>query len=192
MLTQSRSQAATIGAMMWYGGVAWTRAKQDQINIKTQVLLGQYPYVTAVRRRARLTQPGDLPRDTPIPYASNNPFEKASPRPHPATYMNPEPEEPEGGYVPDPNYPLPPSERMRISDFAARLRRAEHLQREEDAAMASGDMEAYGGAKSINGQLMRRNIEREQERLKAREAKEAQEAKEKEAKEKEAQEAQAA
>lgn len=85
----------------------------------------------------------------------------------------PEPEQlPETPAEPDSNYPLPVKERMRVSDFAARLRRAEEQQRLEDEARARGDYGPEGSlqASTNAGQLLRRRMEAEKAKADKREA----------------------
>lgn len=114
-----RAQGATVLAMVIYGSVAITREQQQAHYIKTQKTLG------------------DLPADTVVPEASGRigtstpDFDNRRPTKHVSTdtaldLTIPE-EEPAA-----PSYPLAKKDRMKVSDFAKRLREAEKMTARED------------------------------------------------------------
>jgi len=149
----------TIGTFIYYGGVAWNREQQDQYMTKTMILLGK----ASTRLSLSFMQyvlslaPGDLPRDHPLTGSHMVP-------PKDQRALETETERTED----DPAYPRPPEERMRLSDFAVRLRRAEIAQRKEDEASERQKerKEMIGGVQAVSGpgEMLRRRAERETER----------------------------
>lgn len=115
--------------MVAYGSVALTREQQQRHYIKTQKLLG------------------DIPDDTPIPEASGRigtPSPDAAERRPIRSYIQ-ESEAAQADKLGDSlvgeekdvtggAYPLPLKDRMKASDFAKRLRRAEELTKADEEA----------------------------------------------------------
>jgi len=122
-----------------------------------------------------LTRYGQPPRPTPKP----NPLIILGdlPKDHPTTGSHPVPPRPTDPNAPppppvtdDPAYPRAVEDRMRVSDFATRLRQAEIAQRKEDEAkdraLANSDGGRSGGVQAVSGpgELLKRRAERETER----------------------------
>ncbi|WWD17986.1 hypothetical protein CI109_102432 [Kwoniella shandongensis] len=120
------AQGVTVLALMIYGGVAFTGDQQKAAYIKSQIALGDLPPNTPY--------PGRRDGITPIQERS----ESTSLPDHLSTALDAPPslsrEAPTG---PGGAYPLRKEERMKVSDFARRLREAEALQKEEEGAKRS-------------------------------------------------------
>ncbi|WVR05732.1 hypothetical protein IAU60_002757 [Kwoniella sp. DSM 27419] len=123
------AQGLTVVALMVYGGVAFTKDQQQTNYIKSQIALGDLPPDTYWP--GRLDVPKPLPGSAPprerteVPTALPETLSTAVDAPPSLTKDNTE------GTAGA--YPLRKQDRMKVSDFAKRLKEAEQLHKEEEA-----------------------------------------------------------
>ncbi|WVQ85338.1 hypothetical protein IAT38_007503 [Cryptococcus sp. DSM 104549] len=120
------AQGATVIALMVYGSVAFTGQQQQAAYIKSQIKMGDFPKNTQYPGRK------DVPEDESQLPVDHELRPTALPESLSAVVDAPPTEKQKAR-----GYPLRKDERMKISEFAARLRKAEELQQEEEDAKAA-------------------------------------------------------
>ncbi|KAK8865829.1 hypothetical protein IAR55_000977 [Kwoniella newhampshirensis] len=124
------AQGLTVVALMIYGGVAFTGDQQRAQYIKSQIALGDLPPDTPYPgRKDGIVRPKDTSSFVPEPAALPGHLSTAVDAP--PSLSREAPTGPGGAY------PLRKEERMKVSDFAKRLREAEALHKEEEGAKGS-------------------------------------------------------
>ncbi|WWC86059.1 uncharacterized protein L201_000930 [Kwoniella dendrophila CBS 6074] len=139
------AQGATVVALMIYGGVAFTNDQQQANYIKNRIALGELPKDTYYPGRKDVPKP---PKDTSLPFNIPHDEQPSIPNTFPriedeiptslpeslSTAVDAPPSLSKDNTQGTGNaYPLRKEERMKISDFARRLKEAEQLHKEEEA-----------------------------------------------------------
>ncbi|WVQ62401.1 uncharacterized protein L199_000541 [Kwoniella botswanensis] len=136
------AQGATVIALMIYGGVAFTNDQQQANYIKNRIALGEIPADTYYPGRldvpkppknassSRFTIPENAPPKIETDFPTSLPESLSTAVDAPPSLSK----EGESSAGPGGAYPLRKEERMKVSDFARRLKEAEQLHKEEEAA----------------------------------------------------------
>ncbi|WVQ97118.1 hypothetical protein IAU59_004228 [Kwoniella sp. CBS 9459] len=135
------AQGLTVVALMVYGGVAFTNDQQQANYIKNRIALGEVPADTYYPGRRDVPRPPkgselDLTTLPPAPPPREATFVPTSLPESISTAVDAPPSlsrEGESSTGPGGAYPARKEDRMKISDFARRLKEAEQLHKEEEA-----------------------------------------------------------
>ncbi|WWC66595.1 uncharacterized protein I206_100498 [Kwoniella pini CBS 10737] len=139
------AQGATVVALMIYGGVAFTNDQQQANYIRNRIALGEIPADTYYPGRRDVPRP---PKESTIPFEFPTDPSPAPPKVQTdiptslpeslSTAVDAPPSlSKDNSTGTGGGYPLRKEERMKVSDFAKRLREAEQLHKEEEAVKSA-------------------------------------------------------